>query len=85
MYSLLFSLLVLFTSTIPQAHATCSTYCKPGVSRACGQGCVSIYRQCHKPTTTACNGERPASAKPHFDNPTHVEPKPVISSQPKGG
>ncbi len=59
---------------VSRAPAACSQYCHKGVSKPCGNACISQYKQCHKPTTTACVGERPASAKPHYDNPKHVEP-----------
>ncbi len=64
------------------AFAVCTAYCKPGVSRACGNGCVSVHKLCRKPTTTACNGERPATAEKFFENPTKVEP---TANQSKGG
>ena len=74
MVRILFSLLVLF-SFAGQAMAACTAYCRPGVSYACGQGCVSVYKQCRKPTTTACNGERPPTASKYYPNPKKVEPK----------
>jgi hypothetical protein len=72
-----FIVLIAFISV--NAHAVCSAYCKPGKSYACGESCISIYKQCSKPTTTACNGERPKEAKKHYkiDEVKHVEPKAV--------
>ncbi len=63
------------------AFAVCTAYCKPGVSRACGGGCISIYKHCRKPTTTACNGIRPATATKSYANPKKVEPKPFTESK----
>lgn len=57
------------------ASAVCTAYCKPGKSYACGQGCISIYKLCRKPTTTACNGARPPEASKHYKNPKKIEPK----------
>ena len=57
------------------AAAVCTAYCKPGKSYACGGGCISIYKLCRKPTTTACNGERPPEATKHYKTPKKVEPK----------
>lgn len=76
--AILFGLSVLFSAN---ASAVCTAYCKPGVSYACGQGCISIYKQCRKPTTTACNGERPATASKSYSKPQKVEPVPVQSQQ----
>jgi hypothetical protein len=58
-----------------EAHAVCTAYCTPGKSYACGGGCISIYKLCRKPTTTACNGTRPPEASKHYTNPEKVEPK----------
>lgn len=65
------------------ASAVCTQYCKPGVSRACGNGCVSIHKKCRTPWTTACNGERPQSAKKSYDNPKKIEPK-DLDNETKG-
>lgn len=75
MQSVLFGLFILFSAV--NADAACTAYCRPGVSYACGQGCISIYKQCRKPITTACNGERPATASPFYKNPKKVEPVPA--------
>ena len=56
------------------AHATCTATCDPEVSKPCGQVCISKYKSCHKPTTTACMGEAGRSTKKTYDTPTHVEP-----------
>lgn len=74
MKAVLFSLLVMFSGA---ANAVCTAYCRPGISHACGGGCISIYKQCRKPTTTACNGERPVTASKSYSKPQKVEPKPV--------
>ncbi len=67
--------LSLFAFVSINASAVCTAYCKPGKSYACGGGCISIYKLCRKPTTTACNGERPPEATKHYKTPKHVEPK----------
>jgi len=63
------------------SHAACTQYCKPGISYACGQGCISIYKHCRQATTTACNGNRPLSATKWYKTPKKVEPKAVNASQ----
>ncbi len=55
------------------SYAACVAHCTPGVSYACGNGCVSIYRKCHKPTTSACNDGTGSTSKT-YSNPKHVEP-----------
>ncbi len=77
---LIASLFVIFSLFVSAANAVCTSYCKPGVSRACGNGCVSLFKQCRKSWTTACNGERPATASKSYSNPKHIEPKPVDGS-----
>ncbi len=65
----------LTVSIVPiEANAICTAYCKIGKSRPCGGTCISIHKNCTKPTTTACSGERPESAKLNYANPKHVEP-----------
>lgn len=53
---------------------TCTATCDPEVSKPCGQVCISKYKQCHKPTTSACMGKAGRSTKKVYDNPTYVEP-----------
>ena len=64
-------------STANAAGEICSKYCKPTVSKACGNACIPLANNCRKSWTTACNGERPASkAKDVFENPKHVDAPP---------
>ncbi len=69
------------------AHAACELYCNPAKSHPCGHACISLFRQCHKPTTTACVGENPnRGSGPVYDNPKHVEPELATkSTAPKAG
>ncbi len=68
-----------------QAAAVCTAYCTPGKSYACGGGCISVYKLCRKPTTTACNGTRPPEASKHYSTPTKVEPKDFSKESSGGG
>lgn len=56
------------------ANAICTATCDPSVSKPCGQVCISKYKNCHKPTTTACVGEAGRSTKKVYANPKKVEP-----------
>jgi len=55
----------------------CSMYCRPGISLPCGNACISASKQCRKSWTTACVGERPASATKYFADPKHVDVAPT--------
>lgn len=62
------------TLGIAQANAKCSQTCDPEVSKPCGLVCISNWKSCHKPTTSACVGKAGRSTKKTYDNPTKVEP-----------
>lgn len=55
---------------------TCEKYCTPGVSKACGAGCIPLTSNCTKSWTTACNDEKPVKPKKTYDNPQHVDQRP---------
>lgn len=59
---------------LPQAHAECSAVCDPEVSKPCGLVCISKYKSCHRPTTSACMGAAGRSIKKTYAEPKHVEP-----------
>ncbi len=71
------AILALFASAGINASAICTATCDPEVSKPCGMVCISKYKQCHKPTTTACMGKAGRSTKKVYDNPTKVEPTDV--------
>ncbi len=75
----------LIMALAPLARAEiCTSYCTPGVSKACGGGCISEWKNCHKPTTTACNGLRPKSKATNiFASPKHVDPVATTSEPTK--
>ena len=72
---LLFLALVLF-GLVSGAAEKCSRYCNPKVSKPCASGCISLDKTCHHDWTTACSGERPASATLGFDKPKKVDTDP---------
>ncbi len=63
----------------------CSRYCNPKVSKPCASGCISQDKTCHHDWTTACAGERPASATLGFETPKHVDsdPRKSVATAPK--
>ncbi len=65
-----------------EASATCTSMCNPQVSTPCGKGCISKWKSCHIPWTTACPGVRTSSSKPSYKTPKHVEPN---SAEANGG
>lgn len=71
--------LILSTLTVAALYSvghaeTCTSYCNPAKSSPCGGGCISKYKSCHQPTTTACVGIKKDAEKLTFANPKHVEP-----------
>lgn len=66
--------MTLLVFLINNAMADCTQYCHPDRSKPCGNACISKYKVCTKSWTTACSGERPATAKKVYENPTKVEP-----------
>lgn len=58
----------------PDAYGACSAVCDPEVSKPCGLVCISKYKKCHKPTTSACMGKAGRSTKKVYENPQKVEP-----------
>lgn len=79
MKSLLIATALILSAVDAQAEQICSKYCKPGVSKACGNSCIPEANQCRKSWTTACNGERPEKAKQSYATPTHVNVAPTKS------
>lgn len=65
------------------ANAACSAVCDPEVSKPCGLVCISKFKRCHKPTTSACMGEAGRSTKKTYENPTKVEPEQQQQSNDK--
>lgn len=69
----------LFISAAATAADTCSRYCTPGVSKACGAACIPVGNSCHKDWTTACNGTKPAKSDKTIvpdDKIKHVNERP---------
>lgn len=60
---------------MPRAFADCSAVCDPEVSKPCGLVCISKFKNCHKPTTSACMGKAGRSTKKVYTEPTKVEPE----------
>lgn len=62
-----------WTATV--ASAACSAVCDPEVSKPCGLVCISKFKNCHKPTTSACMGKAGRSTKKVYKEPKKVEPE----------
>jgi hypothetical protein len=58
------------------AFATPTAYCTKGVSKPCGQICISESKTCRKSWTTAVIGTRPATAKKGYETPKFVNEVP---------
>ena len=59
----------------------CSAHCTPGISYACGGGCISVTKNCHKPNTSACNTPKPAGATGAiFKTPKFIKATPVVQT-----
>ena len=69
--------LLIIATLVISSNAFAVSYCTPGVSKACGQGCIPVEKLCRKSWTTAINGERPTTAKKSYANPTKVSKPPT--------
>lgn len=71
------NILIIITVLLSAHLSNAAGYCNPERSKPCGNGCISLNKQCRTPWTTKKVGVNPnKSSKPVYDKPKFVEKAP---------